>query len=132
MDQTSISELEQLNVDYVSVTGELLSHFFCPILFKVEETELRRTDPLLPAQIFRLPPRFRLLQDPQDLLFTKPTLLHLPSLSGSFASWEYGGLELSEAKRLKLLEEENGKLKVLVAELSLDNKILKDLATKKW
>ncbi len=54
--------------------------------------------------------------------------------AATFYTWrsKYGGLELSEAKRLKALEEENGKLKVLVAELSLDNKILKDLATKKW
>ena len=52
----------------------------------------------------------------------------------TFYTWrsKYGGLELSEAKRLKVLEEENGRLKALVAELSLDNKILKDLATKKW
>lgn len=52
----------------------------------------------------------------------------------TFYAWrsKYGGLELSEAKRLKALEEENHKLKVLVAELSLDNRILKDLATKKW
>ena len=52
----------------------------------------------------------------------------------TFYTWrsKYGGLELSEAKRLKALEEENGRLKALVAELSLDNKILKDLATKKW
>ena len=54
--------------------------------------------------------------------------------AATFYTWrsKYGGLELSEAKRLKALEEENNKLKVLVAELSLDNKILKDLATKKW
>ena len=52
----------------------------------------------------------------------------------TFYTWrsKYGGLELSEAKRLKALEEENSKLKMLVAELSLDNRILKDLATKKW
>ena len=52
----------------------------------------------------------------------------------TFYTWrsKFGGLELSEAKRLKALEEENGKLKMLVAELSLDNRILKDLATKKW
>ena len=52
----------------------------------------------------------------------------------TFYTWrsKYGGLEVSEAKRLKALEEENSKLKALVAELSLDNRILKDLATKKW
>ena len=54
--------------------------------------------------------------------------------AATFYTWrsKYGGLELCEAKRLKALEEENNKLKVLVAEHSLDNKILKDLATKKW
>lgn len=39
---------------------------------------------------------------------------------------EYGGLKTSQARRLKLLEGENGKLKQLVAELSLDKKILSE------
>jgi len=39
---------------------------------------------------------------------------------------EYGGLKTSQARRLKLLENENGKLKQLVAELSLDKKILSE------
>jgi len=41
---------------------------------------------------------------------------------------EYGGLKLAQAKRLKELEKENGKLKRLVAELSLEKQILKDVA----
>ena len=41
---------------------------------------------------------------------------------------EYGGLKMDQAKRLKELEKENGKLKRLVAELSLDKQILKDIA----
>ena len=41
---------------------------------------------------------------------------------------EYGGLRLDQAKRLKELERENAKLKRLVAELSLEKQILKDLA----
>jgi Transposase len=41
---------------------------------------------------------------------------------------EYGGLKLDQAKRLKVLEKENSKLKRLVAELSLEKKILKDVA----
>jgi putative transposase len=41
---------------------------------------------------------------------------------------EYGGLKLDQAKRLKELERENGKLKRLVAELSLEKQILKDVA----
>jgi putative transposase len=41
---------------------------------------------------------------------------------------EYGGLKLDQAKRLKELERENSKLKRLVAELSLEKQILKDVA----
>ena len=41
---------------------------------------------------------------------------------------EFGGLKVDQAKRLKALEQENGKLKRLVAELSLDKQILQDAA----
>lgn len=41
---------------------------------------------------------------------------------------EYGGLKVDQAKRLKELEQENSKLKRLVAELSLDKQILQDIA----
>ena len=44
----------------------------------------------------------------------------------------YGGLEVSDARRLKTLEDENGKLKKLLAEAMLDNAILKDVAATKW
>lgn len=43
---------------------------------------------------------------------------------------KYGGLEVSDARRLRLLEEENSKLKRLLAETVLDNAILKDLLGK--
>jgi putative transposase len=48
----------------------------------------------------------------------------------TFYRWrkEYGGLKMDQAKRLKELEKENGKLKRLVAELSLDKQILKYIA----
>ena len=42
---------------------------------------------------------------------------------------EYGGLRLNQAKRLKSLEKENARLKKLVAELSLDNQILKEVSS---
>ena len=42
---------------------------------------------------------------------------------------EYGGLQVDQAKRLKELEQENTKLKRLVANLSLDNLVLKDIAS---
>jgi putative transposase len=45
---------------------------------------------------------------------------------------KYGGLEVSEAKRLRSLEDENGRLKRLLADAMLDNAALKDLLTKKF
>jgi putative transposase len=45
---------------------------------------------------------------------------------------KYGGLEVSDARRLRSLGAENGKLKELLAEAMLDNAILKDVAAKKW
>ena len=45
---------------------------------------------------------------------------------------KYGGLEVSEAKRLRSLEDENAKLKRLLAETMLDNAGLKDLLAKNW
>lgn len=52
----------------------------------------------------------------------------------TFYRWrsKYGGMEVSEAKRLKELEKENTDLKKLVGELSLDNRMLKDVVSKKW
>ena len=45
---------------------------------------------------------------------------------------KYGGMEPSDAKRLKALEDENGKLKKLLAEQMLDNAMLRDINSKKW
>jgi transposase-like protein len=45
---------------------------------------------------------------------------------------QYGGMKAEEAKRLKQLEEENKQLKELVAELTLDNKMLKHVAEGNW
>ena len=56
-------------------------------------------------------------------------------ISGAtFYNWKarFGGMDVSEARRLKTLEEENRKLKKLLAEAMLDNAMLKDLNTKKW
>ena len=44
----------------------------------------------------------------------------------------YGGMDVSDAKRLRSLEEENRKLKKLLAESMLDQAALKELLTKKW
>ena len=52
----------------------------------------------------------------------------------SFYRWKskYGGMEVSEAKRLKDLEAENAKLKKLLAEAELDKAMLRDVIGKKW
>lgn len=54
--------------------------------------------------------------------------------SATFFNWKakYGGMEVSDARRLKALEDENRKLKKLLAEAMLDNAMLKDLSAKKW
>jgi putative transposase len=53
---------------------------------------------------------------------------------GSIYKWKakYGGMDVSEAKRLKALEDENAKLKRMLADAMLDNVALKDLLGKKW
>ena len=45
---------------------------------------------------------------------------------------KFEGMDVSEVKRLKGLEKENTELKKLVAELTLDNRMLKDVVSKKW
>jgi len=52
----------------------------------------------------------------------------------SYYRWKakYGGLEVSEARRLRALEEENRKLKHLVADLTLDKQALQAVVAKKW
>ena len=45
---------------------------------------------------------------------------------------KYGGMDVSDARKLKALEDENAKLKKLLAEAMLDNAVLKDVASKKW
>jgi putative transposase len=52
----------------------------------------------------------------------------------TFYKWKakYGGLEVSDARKLRALEAENSRLKKLLAETMLDNAILKDVTSKKW
>ena len=54
--------------------------------------------------------------------------------SATFYKWKakFGGLEVSDGRRLKALEDENAKLKKLLAETMLDNAILKDINSRKW
>jgi putative transposase len=52
----------------------------------------------------------------------------------TFYKWKakFGGMEVSDARRLRQLEEENARLKKLLADAMLDNAVLKDIASKKW
>jgi putative transposase len=52
----------------------------------------------------------------------------------TFYNWrsKYGGMEVSDAKRLRHLEDENRKLKQMLADALLDNQVLKDVVSKKW
>ena len=54
--------------------------------------------------------------------------------SATFYKWKakFGGLDVSDARRLKALEDENAKLKKLLAETMLDVAILKDINSRKW
>ncbi len=53
---------------------------------------------------------------------------------GTIYNWKkkLGGLELSDVKKLRALEAENRKLKQVVADLTLDNMVLKEVNSKKW
>ena len=52
----------------------------------------------------------------------------------TFYNWKakYGGMDVSDARRLKFLEEENRRLKQIVADQTLDNRVLKELLSKKF
>lgn len=53
---------------------------------------------------------------------------------GTYYRWkaQYGGLEVSQLRRLRQLEEENRRLKQIVADLTLDNTALKEITRKNW
>ena len=64
---------------------------------------------------------------------TREICRELSVTEATFYNWKakYGGLEISDVKKMKSLEEENARLKKMYADLAMDNQILKDLFTKK-
>lgn len=80
------------------------------------------------AQIFNILKEFDAGKNIQDL-----SREHTVS-KATIYNWKakYGGMEMSELKRVKELEEENRKLKHMYADLALDNKMLKDIIGKKF
>jgi putative transposase len=55
-------------------------------------------------------------------------------ISATLYAWKakYGGMDVTQARKLKVLEEENGRLKRLLADAMLDNAVLKEVAGKNW
>ncbi len=80
----------------------------------------------------------RMLRETEVELSKGQTVVQLSRKLGitdqTYYRWrkEYGGMKIDQAKRLKELEVENGKLKKLVADLSLDKEILKEVASKNF
>jgi len=54
--------------------------------------------------------------------------------TATYHAWKrkYGGMEVNEARRLRALEEENARLKRIIADLSVQNHVLKEVNAKKW
>jgi len=75
-----------------------------------------------------------ILKEQENGLATKEVCRRHGISSATFYKWKskYGGLEVSDARKLKALELENRRLKKLLAEQMLDNAMLKDVASKKW
>ena len=76
----------------------------------------------------------RLLQEAESGLAVADVCRKHNCSEQSFYRWKakFGGLEVSEAKRLKELERENVELKKVVAEQTLDIRMLKDVNSRKW
>ena len=75
-----------------------------------------------------------ILKEQENGLPTKDVSRRHGVSSATFYKWKakYGGLNVSDARKLKALEAENNKLKKLLAEQMLDNAMLKDINSKKW
>ena len=100
-----------------------------PELFRLIE-DARKGDLLLVEQVDRLS---RLKADDWETLKADLARKHGVS-EATLYNWKakYGGMDVSDAKRLRALEDENRKLKKLLAESMLDQAALKELLTKKW
>jgi putative transposase len=76
----------------------------------------------------------RILQEQDAGTPTKELCRRHGIAPATFYKWKakFGGMDVSDARKLKALEDENARLKKLVADLSLDNAMLKDVNSKKW
>jgi putative transposase len=76
----------------------------------------------------------RILQEAEGGMSTRDVCRKHGIAEQTFYRWKtkYGGMDVSDAKRLKALEHENSELKKIVADLTLDNRMLRDVNSKKW
>lgn len=76
----------------------------------------------------------RILKEGEDGMTARDVCRKHNVSEQTFYRWKskYGGMEVSEVKRLKALEKENEELKKIVAEQALDIRMLKDVNSKKW
>ena len=76
----------------------------------------------------------RILKEAESGVPTKDLCRKYSVSDATFYNWrkKYGGLEVNEAKRLRALEEENKRLKKVLAETILENAAIKDVLGKKW
>ena len=76
----------------------------------------------------------RLLKEHESGIKVDDICRHYSISNSTFYKWKskYGGMKVSEAKRLRELETENSKLKRLLADAMLDNAALKEIVSKKW
>jgi putative transposase len=101
--------------------------------FLIKETDIRE-DRLMKGKRFSLEQIIKIIKE-SELGVKNIDICRKYGISEqTFYNWKnkYGGMEISDAVKLKVLEDENRKLKGLVAYLSLDNKILKDLLEKNF
>ena len=75
-----------------------------------------------------------ILREPESGIPTSEVCRRHGIAAPTFYKWKrkYGGMDVSEARRLRTLEDENAKLKKLLAEAELDKAMLKDALAKKW
>ena len=76
----------------------------------------------------------RILKERETGLTVKELIRKYGICEQTYYSWKskYGGMEVNEARRLRELERENRQLKQMVADLMLDNKVLRDVNSKNW
>lgn len=83
---------------------------------------------------FREEQIIRILKEAEGSMTAKEVCRKHGISPATFSNWraKFGDMDVSEARRLKMLEDENRRLKKLVADQALDIQILKDVNSKKW